>query len=202
DTERLAREVWRKVFSEYGLEFTDDCYKEIIGRTIKDAMIILDKAYGHHIPLQELNEKQEALYQDYITRPLPLKPGADELLDWLAQNDIPCALGSSTYHDQVSAILQRNNLSDCFQVLVGGDDVARGKPAPDIFLAAARQLQVAPERCLIIEDSENGLRAANAAGAVTVMVPDLIAPMEIDTTLKFLTFDTLGALIPALEASR
>jgi HAD superfamily hydrolase (TIGR01509 family) len=199
DTERLARELWEKVFADYGYTLTDDCFKSVIGRTIEDTMQIFEDAFGHDIPIQEMDEKQEALYQDYINKPLPFKPGVFELIAYLDAHNLPKAVGSSTYTDQVKGILARNDILQHFQAVVGGDEVKQGKPCPDIFLKAAEQLGVAPKDCLVLEDSENGIKAANNAGIPVLMIPDLIPPEDIAPAAHFSVVQSLGEVIGLLQ---
>jgi len=104
------------------------------------------------------------------------KAGLRELLDWLEQSDVVRAVATSTRRDRAEAQLTQQGLLQRFATLVGGNEVERGKPEPDIFLLAATRLSVAPEDCVVLEDSEPGMRAALAAGMMPIMVPDLHAP--------------------------
>jgi HAD superfamily hydrolase (TIGR01509 family) len=199
DTEQLARELWRDVFADYGIKPPDELYRQAIGRSIAGTMQLFDEAFGDCIDIQELDEKQEALYRKCISQTLPIKPGVFELLDWLRVRQVPTAVASSTYHAEVEGMLTRNGLRAYFSAVIGGDEVAVSKPAPDIFLKAADELGVDPAYCLAIEDSNNGLRAAQAAGMSTVMVPDLIAPAEVDADLSYQVCASLVDLREELE---
>lgn len=99
-----------------------------------------------------------------------------QLLDLLDAHGIARAVATSTQRERAARKLERNGLLPRFDALVGGDDVQQGKPAPDIFLAAARALGVAPARCLVLEDSNAGARAGLAAEMAVVLVPDLLEP--------------------------
>jgi beta-phosphoglucomutase-like phosphatase (HAD superfamily) len=105
----------------------------------------------------------------------PLKPGALELLRLLRQRGVPCAVASSTYADEVRRRLTTVGVLDFFQVVAGGDEVARSKPDPAVYLLAAARLGVQPVRCLAFEDSDHGAAAAHQAGLRVVVVPDLRA---------------------------
>ena len=107
---------------------------------------------------------------------IALKPGLIELLGWLEDAAIPRAVATSTRRSRAQAKLVRTQLCERFAALVGGDEIARGKPAPDIYLEAAARLGVAPAACVALEDSEPGIRAALAAGMMPIMVPDLAPP--------------------------
>ena len=106
-----------------------------------------------------------------------MKPGVVELLDFLAGRGLPLAVATSAGRATAEHHLGQAGLLDRFAALATRDDVERAKPHPDIYLEAARRLGVAPERCLAFEDSNIGLEAAHAAGAMAFMVPDLLQPL-------------------------
>ena len=199
DSEVIARDCWRKVFSDYGYEFTDAIYKKLIGRSMPAAYQILTELYGSDLPINEMSVKQGALWQDATHDTVRQKAGVAEILDYLKSINIPCAVGSSTSHVEVEERLQNCGLRDYFQVVVGGDYVEHAKPAPDIFLKCAEYLKVAPKDCLVIEDSNNGLRAAKTAGIPAVMIPDLLPADEIDDDIHFVEFSSLLDLLAHIK---
>ena len=107
---------------------------------------------------------------------MALKAGVVELLDVLDELGLPRAIATSSPRDHVERHLAHHGLSSRFDAVVARGDYARGKPNPDPFLKAAEALQAKPSHCLALEDSHNGIRAAHAAGMMTVMVPDLLEP--------------------------
>ena len=107
-----------------------------------------------------------------------MKPGVNELLEFLSENGIKTALASSTKTETVKNQLRDAGILKYFTVVVGGDMVSHSKPNPEIFLQAADKLGVDPAKTYIIEDSFNGIKAAYAAGAKPLMVPDMIEPDE------------------------
>jgi HAD superfamily hydrolase (TIGR01509 family) len=107
---------------------------------------------------------------------LQLKAGVIELLDELEASGVPRAIATSSSHAAVER--QLGAMAGRFQAVVAHGDYARGKPNPDPFLTAAERLGVAPTACLGLEDSHNGVRAAHAAGLMTIMVPDLLEATE------------------------
>jgi len=200
NTEVLSRRLWREVFAEYGYDFTDTTYKKLIGRSMPAAYRILAEEYGPELPITELAEKQDRLWQEATTDFVEKKPGIHEILDFLNGISMPCAVGSSTNHIEVEERLALNGLRDYFDVVVGGDYVESAKPAPDIFLKCAEYLKVEPADCLVIEDSVNGLKAAKAAGTQAIMIPDLIPASEAAAEgLDFTTYASLGDLQAHLE---
>ena len=110
----------------------------------------------------------------------------------------PVAIASSAHRDVIDAALDATRLHDVFRVVVSSDDVAHGKPAPDVYLRAAQRLGVAPESCLVVEDSLNGVRAARAAGMTTVLVPNQSVPPAPGTdTIADIVLERLADLDPA-----
>lgn len=109
------------------------------------------------------------------------------------------AVASSAHHDVIAAALAATGLGDLFEVVVSSDEVAHGKPAPDVYLETARRLGVDPAACLVVEDSHNGVRAARAAGMTVVLVPNAAVPPAPGTAeLADLVLDRLADLDPAV----
>ena len=126
---------------------------------------------------------------------MPRKPGAAEILAALNERGIPLAVASSTPEARVRQHLAEHGFLPRFDAVIGGDRLQRSKPAPDIFLLAAEALGAAPERCFVIEDSFNGIRAAHAAQMRPIMVPDMLPPTEeIAAMAEIVTEDLFGAL--------
>lgn len=116
-----------------------------------------------------------AVVERYARDGAPTIPGAVDAVRRIAATR-PVAIASSAHRDVIDAALDATRLEDVFQVVVSSDEVAHGKPAPDVYLEAAARLEVAPERCLVVEDSYNGVRAARAAGMTVVLVPNASIP--------------------------
>ena len=114
-----------------------------------------------------IEETREAVLRAF-GGPLDPPPGARELIERLADHDVPRAVGSSSVHAWVEQILTNLGVRQHFPIIVGGDDVAHGKPAPDIFLRCSELLGVPPEHCAVIEDSANGVLAARRAGMTPI----------------------------------
>lgn len=177
DSERVALAIMAQCAGELGLSWEPRVGLRMIGRNVIDANRVLREHYGDDARLDALPAAFRAHYDRHIDeRAIPLKPGVAQLLDLLDAHDIPCAVATSTQRERATRKLDRSGILRRFDALVGGDDVERGKPAPDIYLAAARALAVEPARCLVLEDSNTGARAGLAAGMAVVMVPDLLEP--------------------------
>ena len=193
DSERVALAIMSASATELGLVWDHRVGLRIIGRSVTDSSRILREHYGDDARLDALPGAFRARYDRHIDeQQIPLKPGVLQVLDLLDTHGIARAVATSTQRERAVRKLERNGLIERFDALVGGDEVKRGKPAPDIFLAAARALDVEPARCLVLEDSNAGARAGLAAGMAVVMVPDLLEP---DADVLALGAHCLGSLL-------
>jgi len=177
DTERLAPAAWSEAARAVGVEFDMALLPAMVGRNFRDCNALIVERHGEAYPTAELMRAWHVAYDAIVARDgIALKPGLVELLDWLEREDIDKAVATSTRRDRAQTKLAQTGLLHRFTALVGGDEIARGKPAPDIFLLAAARLSRPPQDCLVLEDSEPGVRAALAAGMTPIMVPDLHPP--------------------------
>lgn len=175
DSERAAREAWRAALAEHGYTLDDDVYLRAVGRTAPEARAVFVAAFGPGLPIAAVESAMARRLRESLEPP-PLKPGLRELLDAIAELGVPAAVASATAAAEVRRRLGAADLEQRFAAVVGGDEVRAGKPAPDLFLRAAELLHAAPPACVVLEDSEAGIRAAAAAGMIPVMVPDLVPP--------------------------
>jgi beta-phosphoglucomutase-like phosphatase (HAD superfamily) len=175
DTERLDRDLWQAAARQRGLEIPDTLHAALVGRRATDAERTLRDHFGADFPLEELKADVHERWHAIATSPgLPRKPGLERLLLVLEHARIPKAIATSTA--RAKALLSLGPLAERFQALACGDEVPNGKPAPDIFLLAARRLGTAPAECLALEDSPPGVAAAHGAGMTVIMIPDLVQP--------------------------
>jgi HAD superfamily hydrolase (TIGR01509 family) len=155
--------------------------------------MLLDR-YGANFPLAEINRAFLANRDKFMEAGLPLKPGTLELLDALAAADCPMAIVTSSSRRSADRHLTLAGIRARFDTVLTRDDVTHCKPSPDLYLLAAKRLGVTPQACVAIEDSNHGVTAAYAAGAITLMVPDMIPPTE-ETRAK------CAAVLPDLNAA-
>jgi HAD superfamily hydrolase (TIGR01509 family) len=177
DTEPLALRAWSECARAVGVPFDRTLGLRMVGRNFTDCAALVRAEIAACHPIDALLDNWHATYDAIVARDgVTLKAGVTELLDWLDRGGLPRAVATSTRRERARAKLAQAGVLARFHSVVGGDDVVRGKPAPDIYLEAARRLEVAPADCLVLEDSEPGVRAGLAAGMAVIMVPDLIAP--------------------------
>lgn len=177
DTERMASRCWSAAASAMGVAFDTALLPSMIGRNSRDSREYVLAHYGPDYPIDALMQQSRTQF-DAIAEceGIAVKPGLHALLDWLESVHIRRVVATSTRRERARGHLERCGLIDRFHALVGGDEVAEGKPAPDIFLLAAARLDVDPAGCIVLEDSEPGVRGAITAGMIPIMVPDMLAP--------------------------
>lgn len=184
DTERPAVDAWAQAAGELGLVLPEQVVISTIGVDWEGTKRIVLEALGPEAPYEALIDRVQAIYHRFLTDGrVPVKPGAEEILRMLRDAGLPAGLATSTVRRSAEWKMESAGL---FQYLSGsacGDEVACGKPEPDIYMLAAKNLGVSPECCVALEDSPAGVRAAKAAGMTAVMVPDIVQPDE--ETLKY-----------------
>lgn len=175
DTERIYYRAWVSAARAIGFAGDMDAVmQDIFGVSEHDIGIYFRSRYGQDFPFDRMQAiRAELIAAEIEKNGVPLKPGVREVLDFLHAKGITAALVSSAPRFRIDDFLRRTNLARDFAHIVSGERVERSKPAPDIFLLAARELGVDPADCLVAEDSHNGVLAAHAAGMDVALIPDL-----------------------------
>ncbi len=200
DTERIWIECWAPVGQKHGIRDIEKILREeCVGITSSAMKAALLAAYGEDFPYDRYVKEASAIFHERYDHSLPMKRGVRELLGFLRESGAPVALASSTSTRLIREELSDAALLDYFDVITGGEETPRSKPAPDIFLLTARKLDIEPAACFVIEDSYNGIRAAHEAGMRPVMVPDLLRPDAEMETLAEAILPSLDAVIPWLQ---
>lgn len=177
DTESIYHLAWRKAAATFGYTLSETTLLATTGRPLGDCYTILQGAVDDAFPMPAFVELWPRLWHEQINEHgVAQKPGLIALLDLLDTHKIPKAVATSTEYPEAIFTLQKAGIADRFSLIISGDQITNGKPAPDIFLRAAERLGVPPQNCLALEDSEAGVLAATAAGMVTIMVPEIKQP--------------------------
>lgn len=177
DSERVALAHFARAAQELGAPWSAEMGLAMVGLNSRDSDLLIRARFGPDYPVEALRARFGELYEAAIVGgEIALKPFARELIDYLGACAIPCAVATSTRRTRAEAKLARAGLLPAFAALACGDEVTRGKPAPDIYELAAARLGVEPRDCLALEDSNAGIRAAVSANMRAVMVPDLLQP--------------------------
>jgi HAD superfamily hydrolase (TIGR01509 family) len=149
--------------------------------------------FGANYPADEVERLYRIKCAELLAEGLPLKPGVIELLDAIEASGLPKAIVTAAARHTADEHLGLAGIAHRFDAILTRDDVARSKPSPDLYLLAAERLGLRPQACVAIEDSNPGVAAAHAAGAITIMVPDILPPTEETRT-------RCAAVLPDLEA--
>ncbi|EFH89205.1 HAD family hydrolase [Ktedonobacter racemifer] len=169
DSADSHRKAWYRLAQDLNIPYSDEQFWSTFGWR-NDA--IIPTMVGEATPerIKELADRKEAYFRDYARHTIAFLPGSEELLAALHKAGYPQALASSTPRENIALISEVLGLERYLNALVSGEEVARGKPAPDVFLKAADSLGVAPTRCLVIEDAVAGIEAARAGGMRSIAV--------------------------------
>jgi HAD superfamily hydrolase (TIGR01509 family) len=177
DTEPIYRLAVQRAAADLGYRIDDDFYATLLGLNYADTEGELARAFGTDFPLSSFGIRCAEHWRTYVREHgIPRKPGLTELLDLLDDLGTPKAVATSSSQEAAWYSLRVAGLEGRLGCVITSDQVERGKPAPDLFLAAAAELNVLPTQCLAFEDSDAGVIAACAAGMLTIMVPDLKRP--------------------------
>ena len=170
DTEVIYERAWKKA------GVSGEQYLQLIGRghKVNDAAL---SSWGMD-PKEVRRARNEFMRLEIEAHGIVPKPGAEETLQWLEHRGIPAAIATSSPMELAQDYMERTGFGRYFAGIYSGYQLERGKPAPDLFLYAARQLGRTPRECVVVEDSFNGIRAGRNAGMITVMVPDRVPADE------------------------
>ena len=171
DSETTYCGAWRKAAADVGHALDDGFLESLFGRHADDVVRALAGELGPRFDRQGFFRAAERHWFEHIeTHGIPRMPGVDALLANFREASIPFALATNSDGHYARLCLERGGLREAFPVMVTRDQVALGKPEPDVFLEAARRLDADPTACLVLEDSETGLMAARAAGTQPILI--------------------------------
>lgn len=169
DTMPLHYRAWCAALKEYNAEFPEALFYELGGVPTERIVEILNERHGHSMPVRETAAFKDNLFAQLIPHTLPIEPVVELVHQFHGVK--PLAVASGGTREIVTKILDALGILKKFDAIVTAEDYRRGKPAPDPFLEAARQLGVPPAQCLVFEDTPAGIAAAEAAGMQWVRVP-------------------------------
>ncbi|MGW5446749.1 HAD family hydrolase [Streptomyces asiaticus] len=203
DTEGIWWDAEVSIFAELGHALAEEYRQVVVGGPMSRSAQFLIEATGAEIALAELAGLLNSRFTELIDGSVPMLPGARRLLTELAAHSIPTALVSASHRRVMDRVL-RSLGPEHFALTVAGDEVGRTKPHPDPYLFAAAGLAAEPGRCVVIEDTDTGVRAAEAAGCRVVAVPSVV-PIEpaagrtVIGSLEEVDLDFLRTLVTAVH---
>lgn len=178
DTERMWATFWVPALDALGLPYKEGLAEAERGTAGETSRKIVRQFYGEDCDADAVIDSLHKVADEVFSAGrVPKKPGLDELISWLDDAGIPMAVASSSREAAIRRNLDNWGMTHHFKAILSGQHVTHSKPDPEIFIKAAEALGVEPAKCLVLEDSYNGVRAGAAGGFVTVMVPDL-APAD------------------------
>jgi HAD superfamily hydrolase (TIGR01509 family) len=201
DTERPIVTAWEQAVVEMGWRLSGEALARTIGVDEAATREIMIESYGQDFPYDTIREDLERIYVENVEKNgIALRPGLLALLEHLDSLGIPVAVATSSARNIALWKLQIAGIEERFRLLVCGDEVRRGKPAPDIFLKAAGLLGRKPAECLGFEDSPAGLRALEAAGIRSVFIRDMVEPPPEVLAAVWLRLNSLDEAVPLFGA--
>jgi len=195
-----SEEVWDAVRERYvrerGGRYDEEVQRAMMGMSAPEWSAYLAEDAGVPGTPEQINNDVVGLMLEAYARELPLLPGAVDVVRRMAAA-FPLALASSSNRAIFEEVLRLAAIADCFAATVSSEEVPRGKPAPDVYLEAARRLGVAPERCAAVEDSHSGIRSAHTAAMRVVAIPNASYPPDADALeLADVVLESLNQLTP------
>jgi HAD superfamily hydrolase (TIGR01509 family) len=202
DTEELWDEARREIAEERGGRWQPDAQRAMMGMSSPEWSRYMHDVIGLPDPPEQISEEVVERLAKLYRRQLPLIDGAVEAVRRIGAR-WPLGIASSSNRPLIDLFLELTGTQGLFRATVSSEEVAHGKPAPDVYLEAASRLEVAPERCAAIEDSENGIRSASSAGMCVVAIPNRVFPPGPEAlSLCGVVLDSLDELTPdAIEAA-
>lgn len=201
DTEKLYSRFWMAACHFYGFPMTFEQSLQMRSLNHEASQEKLWEFFGPKADYSPIRAKRIELMNAYIAENgVDLKSGIAQLLDYLQEHNILCAITSSSPMERIRSYLAFHGLDRRFTALCSGHEMPNGKPAPDIYLHGAATLGLAPEECLALEDSPAGIESAFRAGCYPVIIPDLDQPSDETLSRCYAQADSLADIIDLLQA--
>lgn len=203
DTETLYYKATQEVADKMGFSYNFATYEKYIGVSDEEVWQayheMYDPLYGQQAVNEFINESFERVVELFEAGAADVKPGLKELLHYLEEKKIQCCVASSNQRKIIDILLEKNYLSEAFSHVVSFENVKKAKPDPEIFEKAAARFPFSKEELLILEDSNNGVLAADQAGIDVIMIPDLITPTPAIKEKTITILPTLNEVFSTLE---
>jgi 16S rRNA pseudouridine516 synthase len=201
DSEPWWNEIDAQLLREYGVTYRGEYHRQVLGVSYWLAVEFYKKTFGISAPTEELIRRRGEIATEFFANRVDLFPAAKAVIEELRQVKLRLAVATSSVGVSARPFLDRHQLTAFFEVIVTGDEIERGKPAPDIYLRAAEKLGMPENECLVIEDALSGIAAGKAARMRVAAIPDtrFVNPRDYEKEADYV----LGSLseIPALVRS-
>lgn len=177
DTEKIWQANWNLVADEMNITLPEEFQKEICGSSGQHMLDVIQKYYHVEDGTSIRDRVRQGVFDDEAKH-IDMKEGLLDILEMFQKHGVKMAVASSSQKEMIVRNLRKANVEDYFEVVVSGQEVEHGKPAPDIFLLAAERLGLDAKECYVFEDAYNGVQAGVASKAKTIMIPDLVQPTD------------------------
>ena len=206
DSEPWWNQIDAKLLAEYGATYRGEYHRNVVGVSYRLAVEFYKKAFGLSAPTEEMMRRRGEIAAEFFADRVGLFPGVKEVLEELRQMKLHLAVATSSVGASARPFLDRHQLTGFFQVIVTGEQVEHGKPAPDIYLCAAQYLGIPADACLVVEDALPGVAAAKAAKMRVAAIPDIrfVDPREYEKRADFVltSLQELSTLVQKLLVAK
>jgi HAD superfamily hydrolase (TIGR01509 family) len=188
DSEPWWNQIDAQLLAEYSAKYHGEYHKEVLGVSYRFAIEFFKKAFSISAPTEKMMKRRGEIATEFFAKKVGLFPGTKELLEELRRMKLRLAVATSSVSESARPFLDRHQLTGFFEVIVTGEEVEHGKPAPDIYLRAADKLDVPAAQCLVVEDSLSGIAAAKAAKMRIIAIPDcrFVDPRQYEKSADYL----------------
>jgi HAD superfamily hydrolase (TIGR01509 family) len=201
DSESVWGEIRHRFTEETGGRWHEGALRDMMGMSSLEWSRYMHDELGVPVPPEEISTQVADRVADLYREHLPLLSGAVEAVRLLAEHWV-LAVASSANRSLIDLVIELAGIADAFKATVSSEEVERGKPAPDVYLEAARRLEVDPGSCAAVEDSTNGIRSAHAAGMAVIAIPNSDFPPDPDAlSLASVVLDSVGQLTPEVVSA-
>jgi HAD superfamily hydrolase (TIGR01509 family) len=199
DSETWWSHIDAKLLAEYGVAYHGEHHQNVVGVSYRLAVEFYKKAFSLSVPTEEMMRRRGEIATEFFANRVGLFPSVKEALEELRQMKLHLAVATSSVSASARPFLDRHQLTKFFEVIVTGEEVERGKPAPDIYLCASEHLGISADACLVVEDALPGVAAAKAAKMRVAAIPDrrFVDPREYEKEVDYVlnSLKELPALI-------
>ena len=200
DTEKLYTRFWQEAANALGYPMTKEQALGMRSLNRGAGLAKMESYFGPGVDYDAIRAKRIALMDAFVEEAgIAVKPGIQDLLAFVKEKGIATAIATSSPLERTKQYLTKVGLQDSFDKLISGYMVEKGKPEPDIYLYAAKELSLEPSDCMVLEDSPAGILAAHRAGCVPVMIPDQDEPTAETEEILFARADSLKCIISLLK---
>jgi HAD superfamily hydrolase (TIGR01509 family) len=206
DSETWWTQIDAKLLADYGVTYHGEHHPNVVGVSYRIAVEFFKKAYGLSVPTEEMMRRRGEIATEFFADRVGLFPDVKGVLEELRQMKLRLAVATSSVSASARPFLDRHQLTGFFEVIVTGEEVEHGKPAPDIYLCAAKQLRILADECLVVEDALPGVAAARAAKMRVAAIPDrrFVDPRDYEKETNYVlnSLKELPALVRKLAAAK